>query len=185
MWSQNIRIWSQFWSSLAIISFVAWLSHLSVFWSIHPQNKVIRQDVSKITLPAWTFYESMKNIFTVIYKIFLPRCSLLSNTHLAVNMKLLKEGSSKLALFLPPSILILPCCHYKELNATWWLRFDYWTGRSAEKETMSNLLCMSPRTVVPHPMCAALLVCLTDCLSAWLCWICVVTCWRWIAQVGR
>lgn len=42
-----------------------------------------------------------------------------------------------------PSNLILPCCHYEELNAAWWPRFDYWTVSSAGKGTVSNLFCVS------------------------------------------
>lgn len=44
-----------------------------------------------------------------------------------------------------PSIFSPACCYYKELNATWWPRFDYWTVSSEGKRTMSNLLCGSPQ----------------------------------------
>lgn len=88
----------------------------------------------------------MKTVSTVIfYKTFLLSCSLLSSIHLAMSTELLKGRSSKLALSSLPSTFSPACCYYKELNATCWPRFDYWTVSSAGKGTMSNLLCGSPQ----------------------------------------
>lgn len=66
-------------------------------------------------------------------------------------------------------ILILPCCHYKELSATWSPWFDYWTVSSARKGTLFNL-CVSPQNhgSESYTRCSA---CLRnwpfECLTVW------------------
>ena len=89
----------------------------------------------------------MKNIFKVL---LLPKYFNLHGHYFSISIwqwtwNYWRRKAQHWLLSSLPSILILPCCHYKELNATWWPWFDYWTVSSAGKKTVSNLLYISPQ----------------------------------------